>query len=104
VAEPVAGIATVTCACERTPPQACAAETIPDYVVRREAKACELVGRAAEPSSPRAPHLLRRAAGRFGRAARKAEKAVRRGDLTEPCGAALAAQLAEHAGRALAAR
>jgi endo-1,4-beta-xylanase len=101
VTEAVAGIAAVTCACERDPPEICGGEAIPDYVGRREAKACELVGRAADPSSPRTSHLLRRAAGRFRRAARKADKAVRRGDLTASCGAALAERFAEHAQRAL---
>jgi hypothetical protein len=79
VAEPVAGIAAVTCTCERDPPEACAGETIPDYVARREAKACELAGRAAGPSSTRAQHLLKRAAGRFR---------ARRARPARPCGEA----------------
>jgi hypothetical protein len=100
IADPHEGIDAVTCTCERDAPAACDGETIPDYVVRREAKACELIARATEPTVRRAGHFLTRAAKRLCRAARKAEKTVRRGDLTAACGAAPAAQLADHAQRA----
>jgi hypothetical protein len=93
----------LSCACEQDPPAACAGELVPDFVARRTARACVLVGEALDPATRRPRPVLKRAAnglrgvanGPQGGTSERPDAGVRD---------ALAAQLADDAQRAVEAR
>ncbi|MCW5891780.1 MAG: S8 family serine peptidase [bacterium] len=79
----------------------CDGEALPRLVERRFARANVLVERATQAKKVRKQRLrLRRAARQLERAAARVRRVVRRGRLSESCGAAVQARLGEGAGRA----
>ncbi len=85
------GIDGARCACDRPSPAACAADGFPPAVLRRTARACSLLDRAAGASRPN--RLLRRAAHTWAGAAKLATRRRVAGSRTPDCRSALAADL-----------
>jgi Beta-propeller repeat len=94
---PAEGLASVTCTCERPAPAACAADTVPAAIGRRQGRACGLFSGAAGPSSAK---RLRRAMATLGGSIAVVSKAQKKGKLSADCAGALRAELLDAKDRA----
>jgi Beta-propeller repeat len=99
ISKPAAGIASVTCTCERPDPAVCAGQRIPPAVERRLARVCTSFDGAA---TKRTPPLrrLRRDVASLGGSLGAVAKARKKGRISNDCAAALQAELRDTKDRA----
>jgi hypothetical protein len=101
VSTPVSGGASLTCWCERERPAACAAESFPPSVARREERACNLFRQAAGTTrGTQRARRVRRGLATLGSSLTLVEKARKRGTLSNGCAGVLQAGMRDAKARA----
>jgi hypothetical protein len=95
--QPAEGLESVTCTCQRPVPSACAGETLPASIARRQGRACGLFSGAGGPSTTK---RLRRGMATLRGSVSLVSKAMKKGKLSGDCAGALKAELLDAKDRA----
>lgn len=95
------GFDALACVCERTEPPECTDQSVPKIVTKRLDRGCTAVSRAASASGRKRTKLIKRAAGLFMTASKKAAKLAGHKGFGVDCGHTLAARFADNHSRAI---
>jgi hypothetical protein len=100
VSTPVSGFESVTCSCRREAPAACAAQSLPASIGKRQAHACSLFDAARTAARAPAMKRLRKAAGGLKGSMNAVAKAQKARKISTGCADALKATLQDTKDRA----